>query len=166
MLITWPRSRATIPGSTARVTQSRPFTLVSSISSQSLGKPCRQAVEAAAQAGVVDQDVDLLPGGRQAGDGSLDRGAVADVELDDQGLGADAAANSAARCGEPVVPAGGEDQPVALAGEEHGRKRCPIPALAPVIMTVAEECMGSSSQRGQRRPPDLGWRVRFKYSYP
>ena len=80
MLITCPRSRATIPGSTARVIVISPLQLVSTIRSQSSSDAALRGLEPQRQAGVVDQQIDRREIVRQRGDGALDGRPVADVE--------------------------------------------------------------------------------------
>ena len=117
MLTTWPRSRATIPGSTARVMVISPLTLVSTISFQSSSEAALRRFEPARQARVVDQQVDRRELRRKLGDRARDGRLIAHVERQAR---ADRRAELAREGVQPVGAAAGDDQAVTLAGEAAG----------------------------------------------
>jgi hypothetical protein len=73
--------------------------------------------EAAAEAGVVDEDVDLGPVGGEVAEGVGDDAGVADVELDEVGFGTVGLLQLGREGFEPLLTAGGEDEAGAGGGE-------------------------------------------------
>ena len=158
MLMTCPRSRATIPGNTARVTQSSPFTLVSSISSQSLGKPAGKRSRPRLRPALLTRM-------------SISCHAAGNAETACSTATRSRTSSSMTRASAPWAARISAESCASRSPRRAARTRrppsraktraqaCPMPELAPVIMTVAGDGMRSSSRESTGPAAGPGWRA-------
>ena len=115
--MTWPRPRTTMPGTTATGDVEQALDVGVDHLFPVLDFAHVELVEAAAEAGVVDQDVDLGPLGRQIVDGVLHGAMVAHIKVDGVHRGGAALHGLRGDLGEAAGAAGSQQETGSFGGK-------------------------------------------------